>query len=180
VSRARLALPREPSCRLCQDVTLRAQAMVLTSKAPQFIQLSLSADQCACRGLARLASPKWKLELMRQLTRRASRSHQIDHLSPELRRISGSVAGVRHLKNQLQGCPSKPGQLHCVAELEQMAICDDPILFRLQRNGSEPPGSPIFQAYNLSRASQSAEKSAPKIRKIVGFLLTKIALSLRL
>ena len=34
-----------------------------------------------------------------------SGSHQIDHLSPELRRISGSVTGHQTPQNQLQGCP---------------------------------------------------------------------------
>src|SRR5271167_4443554 len=47
--RARLALPREPGCRLCQDVALLTQAMVLTAKARQFLPLS------ACRPVNALA-----------------------------------------------------------------------------------------------------------------------------
>ena len=39
--------------------------------------------------------PAVDFELTRLLFGRASRSHSIDHLSPELRRISGSVAGHR-------------------------------------------------------------------------------------
>ena len=48
--RARLALPREPGCRLCQDVALLTQAMVLTSRrSAQFLPLS------ACRPINALA-----------------------------------------------------------------------------------------------------------------------------
>jgi hypothetical protein len=75
--------------------------MVLTSKACQLLPLS------ACRPVNRSARFTQVDDLTRQLLGRASGSHQIDHLSPEPRRIGGSVAGIRHLKNQLQGCPSK-------------------------------------------------------------------------
>src|SRR5271155_3152457 len=108
--RARLALPREPGCRLCQDVALLTQAMVLTSKARQFLPLSACRPVNALAGIPLgLLHPSGnrlcgRLELARQLFGRASRSHQIDHLSPELRRISDSVTGIRHLKNQLQEC----------------------------------------------------------------------------
>ena len=88
-------------------------------RRPQFLPLMrLSAHQCACRRLARLASPNWKspdwavrLELTRQLLGRASRSHQIDHLSPELRRISGSVAGHQTPQKSTSTVSTKPGQL---------------------------------------------------------------------
>ena len=53
-----------------------------------------------------------RLELTRQLLGRASRSHQIDHLSPELRRISGSVAGHQTPQKSTSRVSIKPGQLH--------------------------------------------------------------------
>src|SRR3984957_5807918 len=53
-----------------------------------------------------------RLELTRQLLGRASRSHQIDHLSPELRRISGSVAGHQTPQKSTSRVSTKPGQLH--------------------------------------------------------------------
>src|SRR5271156_6210955 len=91
--------------------------MVLTSKAPQFLPLS------ACRPVNPLAGiplgllhPSGnrlggRLELARQLFGRASRSHQIDHLSPELRRISGSVAGHQTPQKSTSRVSIKPGQL---------------------------------------------------------------------
>src|SRR5271154_7211945 len=91
--------------------------MVLTSKAPQFLPLS------ACRPINALAGVSLgllhptgnrlggRLELTRQLLGRASRSHQIDHLSPELRRISGSVAGHQTPQKSTSRVSTKPGQL---------------------------------------------------------------------
>src|SRR5271165_5720358 len=73
--------------------------MVLTSKARQFLPLSACRPVNALAGIPLgLLHPSGnrlcgRLELTRQLLGRASRSHQIDHLSPELRRISGSVTG---------------------------------------------------------------------------------------
>src|SRR4029077_12305590 len=101
--RARLALPREPGCRLCQDVALLTQAMVLTSKAPQFLPLG---------GLLHPSGNRLggRLELTRQLLGRASRSHQIDHLSPELRRISGSVTRHHTPQKSTSRVSTKPGQ----------------------------------------------------------------------
>jgi hypothetical protein len=73
--------------------------MVLTSKARQFLPLSACRPINALAGVAvgllhpsgnRLGGP---LELTRQILGCASGTHQIDHLSPELRLISGSVAG---------------------------------------------------------------------------------------
>src|SRR5271155_1392292 len=116
--RARLALPREPGCRLCQDVALLTQAMVLTSKAPQFLPLSACRPVNALAGIPLgLLHPSGnrlggRLELARQLFGRASRSHQIDHLSPELRRISGSVAGHQTPQKSTSRVSIKPGQLH--------------------------------------------------------------------
>src|SRR3984957_2790606 len=116
--RAPLALPREPGCRLCQDVALLTQAMVLTSKAPQFLPLS------ACRPINALAGVSvgllhpsgnrlcGRLELTRPLLGRASRSHQIDHLSPELRRMRGSEARQRTPQKSTSRVSTKPGQLH--------------------------------------------------------------------
>jgi hypothetical protein len=65
--RARLALPRKPGCRLCQDVALLTQAMVLTAKTRQLFSVgagwSLGAPagvplgllQSLCGGRARNA-----------------------------------------------------------------------------------------------------------------------------
>jgi hypothetical protein len=91
--------------------------MVLTSKAPQFLTLS------ACRPINALAGVSvgllhpsgnrlgGRLELTRQLLGRASGTHQIDHLSPELRRISGSVAGHQTPQKLTSRVSTKPGQL---------------------------------------------------------------------
>src|SRR5271170_2453991 len=92
--------------------------MVLTSKPPQFIPLS------ACRSVNALAGVPLgllhpsgnrlcgRLELTRQLFGRAARSHQIDHLSPELRRISGSVTRHQTPPKSTSRVSTKPGQLH--------------------------------------------------------------------
>src|SRR5271170_7074931 len=118
MNRARLALPREPGCRLCQDVALLTQAMVLTSKARQFLPLSACRPVNALAGIPLgLLHPSGnrlggRLELARQLFGRASRSHQIDHLSPELRRLSGSVAGHQTPQKSTSRVSIKPGQLH--------------------------------------------------------------------
>ena len=75
------------------------QAMALTSKAPHFLPLSASRLVNALAGIPLgLLHPSGnrlcgRLELTHPLFGPASRSHQIDHLSPELRRISGSIAG---------------------------------------------------------------------------------------
>ena len=77
----------------------------------------LSARQRACRHPARgLLHPSGnrlcgRLELARQLLGRASRSHQIDHLSPELRRISGSATGHQTPQKSTSRVSTKPGQL---------------------------------------------------------------------
>ena len=81
----------------------------------------LSARQRACRRPAGLASPKWnrlcgRLERTRQLFGVASRSHQIDHLSPELRRISGSAAGHQTPQKSTSRVSTKPGQFQLQAE----------------------------------------------------------------
>ena len=107
-------LPLEPGCRLCQDVALLTQAMVLTSKAaPVPPARRLSAHQCACRHPARLASPRVKSTVRSAPNSRASSSGvrpdrtQIDHLSPELRRISWFGSGASDTsKIKLQGCPA--------------------------------------------------------------------------
>jgi hypothetical protein len=52
-----------------------------------------------------------RLELTRQLFGRASGSHQIDHLSPELRRISGSLTGHQTPQKSTSKVSTKPGQL---------------------------------------------------------------------
>src|SRR5271167_3209813 len=120
--RARLALPRELGCRLCQDVALLTQAMVLTSKARQFLPFSARRPVNALAGVPlgslhpsgnRLCG--W-LELTRQLFGRASRAHQIDHLSLELRRISGSVTGHQTPQKSTSRVSTKPGQLQLQVE----------------------------------------------------------------
>ena len=83
----------------------------------------LSARQRACRHPARLASPKWKSTGRSARTHaprvfgRASRSHQIDHLSPELRRISGSVTGHQTPQKSISRVSTKSGQLQSGASL---------------------------------------------------------------
>src|SRR5271155_4116117 len=116
--RARLALPREPGCRLCQDVALLTQAMVLTSKARQLLPLGARRPVNALAGVPLgLLHPsgnrlRGRLELTRQLLGRASRSHQIDHLSPELRRISSSITRHQTPQKSTSRVSTKPGQLH--------------------------------------------------------------------
>jgi hypothetical protein len=102
--------------------------MVLTSKAPQFLPLSACRPVNALAGIPLgLLHPSGnllcgRLELTRQLFGRASRSHQIDHLSPELRRISGSIAGHQTPQKSTSKVPTKPGQLQfTIAELVFMA-----------------------------------------------------------
>src|SRR5262249_1876494 len=91
--------------------------MVLTAKAPQFLPLSACRPVNALTGIPLgLLHPSGnrlcgRLELTRQLFGRASRSHQIDHLSPELRRISGSVTGHQTPQKSTSRVSTKPGQL---------------------------------------------------------------------
>src|SRR5271163_3878688 len=91
--------------------------MVLTSKARQFLPLSACRPVNALAGIPLgLLHPSGnrlcgRLELARQLFGPASRSHQIDHLSPELRRISGSVAGHQTPQKSTSRVSIKPGQL---------------------------------------------------------------------
>src|SRR5277367_7177840 len=104
--------------------------MVLTSKAPEFLPLSacrpINAPAGVPLGLLHPSGNRLggRLELTRQLLTRASRSHQIDHLSPELRRISGSVAWHQTPQKSTSRVSTKPGQLqgdhgaiHCVLEM---------------------------------------------------------------
>jgi hypothetical protein len=111
--------------------------MVLTSKARPFLPLG------ACRPINALAGiplglfyPSGnrlcgRLELARQLLGRASRSHQIDHLSPELRRISGSATGHQTPQKSTSRVSTQPGQLHpdfqrLDAEAHQTTNCAAP------------------------------------------------------
>ena len=97
---------RNCGCRLCQDVALLTQAMVLTSKAlPVPAAQRLSAHQCACRRPGRLASLQVEIDCSGSArTSRANSSGvrpdrtRSTHLSPELRRRP--QRGIRHLKNQ--------------------------------------------------------------------------------
>src|SRR5271155_4186222 len=96
--------------------------MVLTSKARQFLPLSACRPVNALAGIPLgLLHPSGnrlcgRLELARQLFGPASRSHQIDHLSPELRRISGSVAGHQTPQKSTSRVSIKPGQLQLHSE----------------------------------------------------------------
>jgi hypothetical protein len=58
-----------------------------------------------------------RLELTRQLFGRASRSHQIDHLSPERRRISGSISRHQTPQKSISRVSTKSGQLQSGASL---------------------------------------------------------------
>ena len=78
-------LPREPGRRLCQDVVLLPSALVGPSMRLPASRLLGPPHPSGNRLCSRL-------ELTRQLFGRASRWRQIDHLSPELRRISGSIS----------------------------------------------------------------------------------------
>src|SRR5271163_1493896 len=102
--------------------------MVLTSKAPQFVPLSACRPVNALAGVSvgllhprgnRLCS---RLELTRQLFGRPSRSHQIDHLSPELRRISGSVTGHQTPPKSTSRVSTKPGQLQTIIKPGQFSM----------------------------------------------------------
>ena len=110
--------PARSGCRLCQDVALLTQAMVLTSKAPQFVSLgagrSVSALPSVPIGLLHPSGNRLcgRLELTRQLLGRASRSPQIDHLSPELRWISGSITRHQTPQKSTSRVSTKLGQLH--------------------------------------------------------------------
>lgn len=53
-----------------------------------------------------------RFEITRQLFRRSARSDQLDHLSPELRRISSSKTGHGTLQNITSRVSTKPGQPH--------------------------------------------------------------------
>src|ERR1700690_1672880 len=95
--------------------------MVLTSKAPQFLPLSACRPVNALAGIPLgLLHPSanrlcGRLEIVRQLLGRASRPHQIDHLSPELRRISSSVTGHETPQKSTSKVSTKPGQLQATA-----------------------------------------------------------------
>src|SRR5258708_19035051 len=91
--------------------------MVLTSEAPQFIPLRACRPVNALAGVPLgLLHPSGnrlcgRLELTRQFFGHASRSHQIDYLAPELRRICGSVTGHQTPQKSTSRVSTKPGQL---------------------------------------------------------------------
>src|SRR5271170_2444480 len=92
--------------------------MVLTSKARQLLPLGARRPVNALADVSvGLLHPsgnrlRGRLELTRQLLGRASGSHQIDHLSPELRRISGSIAAHQTPQESTSRVSTKPGRLH--------------------------------------------------------------------
>src|SRR6516162_7922665 len=85
---------------LCQDIALLAQSPVLTPQTGQLLTLGAGrAVRSAAVIAIGLTNPVpdrlgGRFELARQLFRGSPRSDQINHLSPELRRI-GSVT-LRH------------------------------------------------------------------------------------
>src|ERR1700730_13632778 len=79
-------LPCEPGRCLCQDIALLAQLPVLTPQTGPLLALGAANPVPDRRGS--------RFELARQLLRCSPRSDQINHLSPEFRRI-GSVT-LRH------------------------------------------------------------------------------------
>src|ERR1700736_3017284 len=92
--------PCKPGCWLCQDIALLAQLPVLTPQTGQLLALGAGRAVRSAAFIAigltnpvpdRLGS---RFELARQLLRCSPRSDQINHLSPEFRRI-GSVT-LRH------------------------------------------------------------------------------------
>src|SRR6266478_5474714 len=93
-------LPCEPGRCLCQDIALLAQLPVLSPQTGQLLALDAGRAVRSAAFIAigltnpvpdRLGS---RFELARQLLRCSPRSDQINHLSPEFRRI-GSVT-LRH------------------------------------------------------------------------------------
>src|SRR5271170_950947 len=97
--------------------------MVLTSKARQLLPLGARRPVNALADVSvGLLHPsgnrlRGRLELTRQLLGRASGSHQIDHLSPELRRISGSIAAHQTPQQSTSRVSTKPGQLQRAVRL---------------------------------------------------------------
>src|ERR1700720_2924242 len=93
-------LPCEPGCCLCQDIALLAQLPVLTPQTGQLPALgagrALRTAAFIAIGLSHPAPDRLgsRFEFARQRLRCSPRSDQINHLSPELRRI-GSVT-LRH------------------------------------------------------------------------------------
>src|SRR6202030_3038399 len=93
-------LPCEPGCCLCQDIALLAQLPVLTPQTGQLPALgagrALRSAAFIAIGLSHPAPDRLgsRFEFARQRLRCSPRSDQINHLSPELRRI-GSVT-LRH------------------------------------------------------------------------------------
>src|SRR5271154_6013860 len=102
--------------------------MVLTSKARQLLPLGARRPVNALADVSvGLLHPsgnrlRGRLELTRQLLGRASGSHQIDHLSPELRRISGSIAGHQTPQESTSRVSTKPGQLHHTLRVHLQAM----------------------------------------------------------
>src|SRR6266478_2143574 len=93
-------LPCEPGRCLCQDIALLTQSPVLTPQTGQLLALGTGRAVLSAAFIASgLTNPVpdrlgGRFKLARQLFRCSPRSHQSNHLSPELRRI-GSVT-LRH------------------------------------------------------------------------------------
>ncbi len=168
--------------------------MVLTSKAPQFIPLSACWSVNALAGVPLgLPHPSGnrlcaRLELTRQLFGRASRSHQIDHLSPELRRISGSLTRHQTPPKSTSRVSTKLGQLQFRrsatrrlfppggagsiwrSRRSRPASQSDQLGFR---GAVENPARADLGLYlRVRTASQPSSKSCRRVRSIVGMLVS--------
>src|SRR5437016_12618862 len=105
-------LPCEPGRCLCQDIALLAQLPVLTPQTGQLLALGAGrAVRSAAFVAIGLTNPVpdrlgCRFELARQLLRCSPRSDQINHLSPEFRRIGSVTLRHRwHLLLKVERCP---------------------------------------------------------------------------
>src|SRR6201991_1446496 len=97
-------LPREPGCRVREDVALHLQLPNFTTQSCQFLPLgrgqSVMTHTRVTIGLRYPAVDglRGRLELFLQLLRSATSLHQLDYLRPEFRRVRRTMlAHNRHL-----------------------------------------------------------------------------------
>jgi hypothetical protein len=119
--RARLALSREPGRRLCQDIALLTQTMVLRKRASSSRSALVGPSARVPIGLLYPSRNRLcgRLELTRQIFRRAPGPDQFDHLSPELRRIGGSITLHGTPQIMTSKVSTKPGQLQSFVSVTQ-------------------------------------------------------------
>src|SRR3984957_19364461 len=143
--------------------------MVLTSKARQFLLLGACRPVNALAGVPLgLLHPSGnrlcgRLELTRQLFGRASTSHQISHLSPELRRISGSVTGHQTPQKSTSKVSTKPGQIQtavfvwdAASRVSRIGAC-----LRAERVGGRKPNPKCAPPRVRPRSSRQARGPPP-------------------